>query len=54
LTATAPRALQPRAQALSLAIAAQIPAPGRNNMPQPAEILLLDPDPNAVVLGVMS
>lgn len=31
-----------------------LPVANSNSLPQPAEILVLDPDPNSVVLGVMS
>lgn len=31
-----------------------LPIPSSTGLPQPAEILVLDPDPNAVTLGVMS
>ena len=35
-------------------ICAYVPVPGVLAAPQPAEILVLDPDPKSVVLGVMA
>jgi hypothetical protein len=36
-----------------LSICPYLPIANPNGLPQPAEILVLNPDPNAVVLGVM-